>query len=222
MAAGLMTLEDMTTSVIKLGHLGTDQTGEAQLYINDAYEMVWTAADWQFRKVPVPVTVASGSQVVTNLPSDLGLINGFWRGALGTGDRLGFVLPDVFIDRWSDNNTAIVQAGPPYEYTVIGSQVLVGPASNEAATDYTLLHERRFTPLGAGQTPALPIGTHMVVVYAAAATALVSENDFFFQFCDGRYQARMAAMQREYLVTTRDEPQHWPSAYESSGYDNGW
>lgn len=213
-APGQMSYADLQQMTLQLGHI-TD-LGLAKMFVNDAYEQVWTAQKWTFRRALVNVTVAIGTQEIANVPADLGRVNGLWRGAVGAGQRLTYIYPDVFVNRWSNNNTAIVQSGPPYEYTVVDDEILVGPASNEAATDYTLMHEKRFTPLEADtDVPALPLGTHMIIAYGSAKTALISENDFFFQFCDGQYQARLAAMTAEYTVTTDDEPQHWPSEGES-------
>lgn len=213
-AAGAMSYADLKKTVLQLAHM-TD-LGLAEIFIGDAYEIIWSADEWTFRREIVNVNVVANTQAVSGLPSDLGLVNGVWRGHVGDGQRLIYQPPDVFVNRWSNNNVAIVQPGPPFEYTVIDDDVLVGPAANETASDYSLMHFKRFTPLVEDvDVPALPLGTHMAIAYAAAATGLVSENDFFFQFCDGRYQARLEAMRREYTVTTREEPGHWPSAAES-------
>ena len=62
--------------------------------------------------------------------------------------------------------------------------------------------------------PLFPISTHFALVLKATANGQIVEGDQRAAGTEDAYRARVEAMQRQYLVATRGEPQVWGSSLE--------
>lgn len=122
-----------------LTRFSEDDRASAKEWINFVYGQIWGLEEWTFKSATALVTVTAGSQVVTDLPADIGIPH-LLQNSQGT--------PLAFID-WREFQLRYYGwQGPQlaYEWTVqnegIGAQVFVGPPSNETSSAYQLLYER--------------------------------------------------------------------------------
>ncbi len=176
------------------------QRGDVKNWINSAYWQIWVAEEWEFRYATKSVTVTSGSQTVTALPTDLGPTRSLSR---SDGQKL-VSLPLVEFERLYFNNDN-PETGAPEAYTVLDGSMLVGPTSNVTATDYLLVYEREYTALSLdGDTPLTPQGADFALVFGAAQIGLKIQNDFTWQFFAQDFQAQLDALRRGYLADRRD------------------
>jgi hypothetical protein len=184
------------------------QRDDVKRWINSTYWRVWTLEEWTFRYATANVTVTSGSQTVTNLPADLGLIRVFQR---GDGTPLTWMEPEDFARVYHDPRAS--WTGLPEAYTVLNGVVSVGPASSETASDYQIEYEREWVKLvNDGDVPLLPDGCLSdILVAGPVALGQKEQNDFTWQFLFQTFQDGLDALRRGYLVSARDAYQSLPA-----------
>lgn len=176
------------------------QRGDVKTWINARYWQLWNEEEWTFRYATATVSVTAGSKTVTGLPSDFLIARSLQR---GDGDSL-VSLPATEFERVY-YNARTTETGLPEAYTVIGGTIFVGPAANETASDYQLVYQREYTALSAdGDTPAIPVGAHEMLVFGASAMGLQLQNDYTWQFQEQLYQDQLATLRKGYLSDRRD------------------
>lgn len=133
----MLTFKGIQDAVLE--RFSEDKRSSAKEWINFVYGQIWGLEEWTFKSATALVTVTAGSQVVSNLPADIGIPH-LLQNSQGT--------PLAFIDwrefqlryyGWQGSQLA-------YEWTIqgegVGAQVFVGPPSNETSSTYQLLYER--------------------------------------------------------------------------------
>ena len=197
-----MQFSDLVTEVRTL-RFDTSYDTSIKRWINDRYAALWNTDEWTFKYAKTTVTVTSGSASVTGLPADFGVAVGLWR---ADGYPLRYMAPKAYENTYAG---ATDTAAPTF-YTIINASILVGPVSNETSSSYTLLYEKRLTPLVAdGDVPAIPSQHHYLLVVGALALGLAVVNDFTFQFQEQRWQEGVQEMRRDWLADQRGDSLQW-------------
>lgn len=164
-------------------------------WLNFRYTWIFDVDEWTFTQGTALVTVTSGSQAVTNLPSDFGLAYALYK---SDGSPLEPVDYQTF--QASYYSTTSPLSGPPEAFTVLGSSILVGPTSNETKADYSLAYEKTVTPLSADtDVPVIPSGYHLALVHGAKAEGFKLTNVPLADSFDADFQAAVTTMRRKYL-----------------------
>lgn len=177
-----------------------EQRGDVKNWINAGYWQTWAAEEWTFKYGTSTVSVTSGSTAVSGLPADFAVARSLQR---GDGTIFEYLTPTEWQRGYYSPRAPYTNL--PDSYTIINGQMFVGPASSETASDYLLVYEKEFTALvNDGDTPAIPSGADMALVFKASATGLKLQNDFTWQFHEQDYQEQLDAMRRSYLVNVRD------------------
>lgn len=161
-----MTFEELQDLV--LVRFKSGKRAESKRWLNHRLQMLWSLERWSFRIDDPAVTVTSGSYVVTGVPSDLGPVVGLLD---EDGAPLGYLDPTAF---WTRYNDTTVADSSPCDYSLVGGQILVGPAPATTSSLFRLLHDRRVghyksTTLVGSHT--LPQATLTVVSTAELPTA---------------------------------------------------
>lgn len=197
-----MTYSDICSEVQSL-RFGSAESASIKHWVNDRYAALWNADEWIFKYAKANVTATTGSTLISNLPSDFGIVLGLWR---ADGMPLVWMPPKQFEDLYQG---ATDSAAPAF-YTVINQVIYVGPTSNETSTSYLLLYEKRLTLLSAdADVPAIPSEHHYLLVVGALALGLALHNDFTYQFMDGKWQQGIEEMRREWLADNRGDVSQW-------------
>lgn len=168
-------------------------------------------ASWPFRRARATVTVTSGSQSVTGLPSDYGQSMALIR---NDGVRLQPLTADIFLDRYYATVNALT--GDPVAYTNIDAEILVGPTPTATSSAYELLYTKSLTELSAdADLPDIPTEYHPILVAGATATGLRRENDPTWEALEQEWKEGVAQMRSAYGRPSRDDG---GGSFEYPGY----
>lgn len=133
----MLTYKDAQDLVLE--RFNDDRRPACKEWLNYVLGQIWNLEEWTFKQAITPVTVTAGSQSVTNLPGNIGVVH-LLQNAQGA--------PLDYKDWREFQLLHYGETGQqqPYDFTVVGSgsplaQVLVGPASSETSSLYQLLHE---------------------------------------------------------------------------------
>lgn len=167
---------------------------DAKTWIQARHAWLWDAEQWEFRKAKTTVTFTANTQTVASPPTDL-------RHVIRVYDQNGFRLrdltPGAFLDRY-----AVVTSGGPEAFTVLNSQLLIGPSGD--GTTGTLLYEKaKPTLANDGDTTGLPDAYDLALVHGAKAEGFKLSSIPLWQGFDGDFTAYYNAMKRDYLTGTR-------------------
>lgn len=168
---------------------------DAKRWINFRYTWLFDVDEWTFTQGSAVVTVTASSQLVSNLPSDFALAY-----TLYTSDGTPLTPLDYQEFQRQYYSTTSPQVGPPSAFSVLGSSIVVGPASNVTATDYLLLYEKTVTQLSNdSDVPVIPTGYHLALVHGAKAEGFKLTNVPLADSFDADFQAAVTTMRRKYL-----------------------
>lgn len=193
----VVTFKQIVDAVIS-DRFAEGQRANAKNWVNHRLWWLWTLEQWRFKRATDDVTVTSGSQTVTSLPTDMGrvisLVNAEGAPLRPIEDYRDFY--SLYYD------TVSPSSGKPEAFTVVGSSILVGPQSDETSSAYKLLYHREFTELSAdSDVPAIPTGAHFALVHGGAAEGLKLQNDPTWQSFEDDFQATIQILRSEYLVS---------------------
>lgn len=166
----MLTYQGIQDAVLE--RFNPSRRSDCKEWINYVLGQVWTLEEWTFKQAMAAVTVTAGSQAVTNLPLDIGLVH-LLQNAQGV--KLTYRPWTEFQMRHYGESGQTV----PYDFTVVdtmpGCQVLVGPTSAETSSAYQVLYERErgFYPSStvAGGALTMPSVTVMVASTTGAAAS---------------------------------------------------
>lgn len=181
---------------------------EAIKWINSRYSWLCDLESWTFMQGTAAVTVTSGSQLVSNLPTDFGI-------AVGLIDQYGASLECLrdaaeFYSRYT--NPSAPTTGQPEAYTVIGGSILVGPTANVTSTAFTLLYEKTAAALvNDSDTPIIPAGYHVALVHGGKAAGFRLTNIPLADQFDAEFRGHIDAMRAKYLTAMRDKQRQIPA-----------
>lgn len=179
---------------------GESKRADVKQWINFRLGWMWDVDEWTFKMGTDLVTVTTGSQAVTSVPTDFATALAIYK---SDGAPLEAVTePREFYRRYY--NATSTSTGEPEAFTVIGSSIFVGPTSSVTKTDYQLVYEKAPTLLSANSdVPAIPAQYHMALVHGGKAEGLKLMNIPLWESFDQDFQAAITAMRRQYLVGIR-------------------
>lgn len=202
-----MNFKAIQDAVIKSTFDESDRA-DIKTWINHRYGTLMDQNEWTFTQGTANVTVTAGSQAVSNLPVDLGIVLGLQR---VDGTPLE-AIPEYrkFAARFLGASNA--QAGRPCAFTSWGGQVLVGPTSNESSAAYLLTYEKNVTLLDDDtDIPVLPAEYHLALVFGAKADGAKLSSILLADPFEQQFDADVQAMTRKYLVSVRGANTQMPA-----------
>lgn len=172
----------------------------AKTWVNAKYGSVWDSEEWTFKQSSEAVTVTAGSQAVS-------AVAGTYASVLSLSRADGCRLEPVeeyrdFAARYLGTNN--VEQGIPEAFTVVGSNVFVGPTSSETSAAYLLVGELALTLLSAdGDIPAIPAHYHLGLVFDGKAAGLALSDRVLAQQYAALAHEIYAPMRQAYLRAVR-------------------
>lgn len=167
--------------------------------------MLYDAEDWSFRYGTATVTFTSGSQIVSDLPSD-------FHAVVALYDVNGSPLHGVADARtfFDNNNTALVTGtGTPSVYTVLDGQIYTDVLGD--GTSGQMIYEKNAPTLeNDSDTTGLPAGYDLALVHGGKAEMFKLQivPDLAVSF-DQDFTAGINALARNYLREVRETGQQW-------------
>jgi hypothetical protein len=177
---------------------------------------LWDLCEWQFKFGTATVTFTANSQIVGSLPTD-------FLTAITLYDTNGIpVAPVRDFRTFFDTFNANLQngSGSPEAFTVLDSQMFVGPAGD--GTTGLLVYEKSKPALvNDTDTTGLPDGYDLALVHGGKAEGFKLANVPLWQGFDEDFTAAANAMQRQYLTSIRGQVGQM-GAYRPGGYLGQW
>lgn len=192
-----MTFQQIVDMVLA-GSFDETKREHAKAWVNSRYGMLLDLETWSFMRSTDTVTVTAGSRVVTGLPDDFGigmaLLDDNGDPLIAVGDPSEFL---VTYPSDTDQST-------PEAWTQIGASVMVGPASDETNTSWTIVYERAHVDMTNDQSvPIVPTQYHLTIVHGAKAEGMRMLGIPLWQEHEEAWMAGIEAMRRKYLATVR-------------------
>lgn len=194
-----MTFKDLQDAVIKDTFDESDRA-DVRTWINHRYGLLLNQNEWTFTQGNTLVTATGGSQAVSNLPADLGIVLGLQR---ADGQPLR-AIPEYRKFAAKYIGTSNSPTGQPEAFTSWGGALLVGPTSNETSSAYVLTYEKNCTPLSAdADIPVIPVEHHLALVFGGKADGLALSSVLLADPFEQKFDAEIQAMTRKYLAAVR-------------------
>lgn len=183
------------------------QTTNAKRWLATAYEDVWAAEDWTFKRVSRASLAVVGGNNTPTMPTD-------FRDAIDLfdqyGNRLLWLSEEQFERAYADS-LVIGTTGGPAAYTVVDRQIQLGPIPDVSAT-YKLSYSRRLAcrdvalAVKAGMMSVdtdYPLWSdhHSVLIPRAQAIGLLELNDPTWQQSQDEFERQLARMKDDYAQT---------------------
>lgn len=194
-----LTFKNIVDLVLKDGFTETDR-GDAQNWVIGRHAWLWNSDQWTFRMGTASVTFTANSQIVAGLPAD-------FRIATALYNQQGMALSperdiDKFFDNWNTNQN--LGSPGPLAYTVLGSQLLVGPMGD--GTTGMLVYEREKPPLVEDDDPTgLPDGYDLALVHGGKAEGMALRNIPLYQTHENLFAAAVTSLEMDYLTGIRGQ-----------------
>lgn len=194
-----MTFKQLQDAVISKSFDESDRS-DVKNWITFRHAWLWDLCEWTFKFATATVAFTSGSQTVGSMPTD-------FRAAIVLYDSQGNpVVPKRDVRTFFDTYNANLQngSGPPQAFTVVGSQILVGPAGD--GTSGLLVYEKSKPMLvNDSDTTGLPDGYDLALVHGGKAEGFKLSNVPLWQGFDDDFTAATNALQRQYLTAIRGQ-----------------
>lgn len=169
-------------------------------WINFRHAWLWGLNEWTFRFATATVTFTANSQTVGNLPTD-------FHAAICLYDSNGYPIAPVrdFRKFFGDYNQNINNgSGRPSAYTVIASQIMVGPAG-DGSSGLLVYEKAKPTLVNDGDTTGLPDGYDLALVHGGKAEGFKLANVPLWQGFDQDFVAATTALERDYMTGIRGQ-----------------
>lgn len=178
------------------------QTTNAQRWLNTAYQDVWDAFDWTFKRVSLStLSIVSGDETPV-MPSDYGdtytLLD-------QNGEELTRMSQADFEWEFGPDLTATAPVGSPWAYTVVNRQIMLAPKPGITG-DFKHSYRRRVSHLQSDQTTvaagAMDADTdyplwpdhHGILIPRAQSIGLKEINDPTWPGPQGEYELQLDRM----------------------------
>lgn len=194
-----LTFKNIVDAVLKDGFTESDR-GDARNWVVARHAWLWNESEWTFRMGTTTVTFTANSQIVSGLPTD-------FRIATAVYNQQGMALEperdiDKFFDNWNTNQN--LGSPGPLAYTVLGTQLLVGPMGD--GTTGMLIYEREKPPLvNDGDLTGLPDGYDMALVHGGKAEGFTLKNVPLAQAFENHFAAAIQSLEMNYLTGIRGQ-----------------
>jgi hypothetical protein len=169
-------------------------------WIQFRHAWLWDLCEWTFRFGTANVVFTANSQQVGSLPADFHIAIALYD---GNGNHVR-PMRDMRAFFNSYNQNLANGAGSPESFTVVGSQIFVGPQGD--GTSGLLVYEKSKPALVNDEDlTGLPDGYDLALVHGGKAEGFKLSNIPLWQAFDADFTAASNALQRNYLTAIRGE-----------------
>jgi hypothetical protein len=180
------------------------QRTNAKRWLATAYQDVWSAEDWTFKRVSRASLTMTAGDTTPTMPADFGSAIELFD---DSGNKLEYLSQERF-ERYFAADLIVSTAGTPYAYTVVNRQIEVSSAPGTAT--YKLSYYRRLshkesdgTTVTAGfmdEDSDYPLwdDNHAVLIPRATAIGLIEVNDPTWQQAQEEYERQLGRMMSDY------------------------
>lgn len=202
----------LTLATLRLAVLGrrfpaASQATNATRWLASAYQDVWSASDWEFKRVSrQALEVVAGSTTPT-MPADFQSATSLFDDA---GDEIPRMSEEVFESAYG-HDFADSWRGSVEAFTVVNRQIVLGPTP-QASLTFRLSYRRRLahkesdgTTVTAGfmnEEDDYPIWDdhHAILIPRAQAIGLQEMSDPTWQLAQNEYERELERMQEDYAT----------------------
>lgn len=131
-----MTYKDFQDSVIATRFDESDRA-EIKRWLDLRYQWIWSAADWNFRRVAMSTLAVAGGSRTPAMPSDFSRPNRLYD---DLGCRLDYLAPAKWEERFLGDTSSV----RPVAYTVSDRQLYLGPTPDKDYS-FSLSYDRRLS-----------------------------------------------------------------------------
>jgi hypothetical protein len=182
----------------------SSQRTNAKRWIATAYQDVWSADDWTFKRVSRASLTMTAGDTTPTMPADFGSAIELFD---DSGNKLEYLSQERF-ERYYAADLVGSTAGIPSAYTVVNRQIEVSSAPGTAT--YKLSYYRRLshkesdgTTVTAGfmnEDDDFPLWDdhHAVLIPRATAIGLIEVNDPTWQQAQEEYERQLQRMSADY------------------------
>lgn len=202
-----LTLAILRTAVLGRRFPAASQSTNATRWLASAYQDVWSASDWQFKRVSreaLPVVAGSSSPT---MPAAFADATSLFDDAGDEVPRMGEeTFESAYGHDFADSWRGTVEA-----FTVVNRQILLGPAPSSSST-FSLSYRRRMAhkqsdgiTVAAGfmnEETDYPIWDdhHAILIPRAAAIGLQELSDPTWQIAQSEYERELERMLDDYAT----------------------
>lgn len=210
-----MNFKELQDQVIA-GSFDESLRGQVKTWLNNRYQMLWALDDWTFKDAAVNVGTLAGSNLLQNLPPDVGMIYSITN---QDGEEL-LAIPDPREYYRTYVSATSPQVGPPEAYSAVNEQILLGPIADTTRDDYTLLYRKAVTLLDDDtDIPAFPAGFHLALVHGAKADGYTMRAMILFAgVSEQMFGEVVDAMREELLGIIVDAGDWWSGRYRPEAW----
>lgn len=187
-----MTFGEILDAVCRDG-ISPNRRSDAKEWVKLRHAMLWGAQPWTFKNTTAPIVFTAGSQVAAG-PADVAAVFAMYdsQGEPLTGVR------DLrkFFDDW--NTLVVSSTGRPEAYTVVGSQILVGP-QGDGSSGLIVYQKTKPALVDDTDLTGLPDGFDLALVHGGRAEGYKLTNIPLSADEDADYEAVVAAMENDWL-----------------------
>jgi len=190
----MSTFKEIVDAVL-LNAFDESQRVYAKQWVNTRYTWICDAEEWTFTTGSALVSVTSGSNLVTGLPTDFGRPYDLYR---ADGQQLAYLEQDEYEAIYSSSTS--INVGLANVFSQIGDVLVVGPRSQETSSAYTLLYQKTVPLLAAdSDVPVFPSGYHQALVDGGKAHGFkVNQVPQLDETLDQSFQAAVTTMRKKY------------------------
>lgn len=185
---------------------GVEKRDATKNWLNYRYGRLWGMEPWTFKNQISTLNVPMNTQSIAR--GTIGRISALWDSTLSPNYQGTMPLrPEDFY------YFASLSAGTPYNWTVIGDNIVFDRPMGSART-FTVVNEKPFTALvNDTDVPLIPSEYHLVLASGASSHGLRLENDPSWEAFENDWSQGIEDMKKNYLtpvLTFTDSYPDWP------------
>ena len=166
----------------------------AKTWVVARHAWLWAAASWTFKETTGSITFTANQQVAAG-PSDVQSVYAIYNSG---GDPLrSFRDPRRFFTLY--NTLGGVSASTPEAYTIIGSDILIGP-QGDGTVGLVVYQKQKPSLVNDSDETGLPDGFDLALVHGAKAEGFKLTNaPALAEVFDANFEAAVNALQNDWL-----------------------
>jgi len=180
------------------------QRPNAKRWLATAYQDVWSAEDWTFKRVSRASLTVTANDLTPGMPTDFGQMIALYD---GFGDKLEYLSQERF-ERYFAPELILATSGNPSFYTVVDRQIYL--SSSPGNTTFHISYVRRLSHKQSDQLTVAPgfmdddidyplwDDNHSVLIPRATAIGLIELNDPTWSEAQAEYERQLDRMRFDY------------------------
>jgi hypothetical protein len=174
--------------------LSPTRRADAQEWVRFRHAWIWGAANWTFKNTTGSIVFTANSQVTAPVPTDI-------HAVFAVYDSTGLPLLGIrdirkFYDAY--NTLSLTGSGSPEAYTVVNSQILVGP-KGDGTTGLVVYQKSKPSLVNDADATGLPDGFDLALVHGGKAEGYKMTNVPMADQFDADFTAAVQAMENDWL-----------------------